>query len=59
MQSLAGETTDTPKLAAFLGVLAARIGRVPAADRRAIAAFLDGVTEDVMATLNDGRQAPT
>lgn len=54
IRSLAGETTDTPKLHAFLGRLAARIEAVHPSDRAVISAFLDGVGEDVMATLQDG-----
>lgn len=54
VQSLAGESTDTPKLAAFLGLLSARIDGLGPADRKVISAFLSDVSQDVMETLKEG-----
>lgn len=54
VESLAGTTTDSPRLFRFLQALEQRIAALDPAERPAIAAFLRGVAEDVVAELDAG-----
>lgn len=51
VKSLAGESTDTPKLGAFLGLVTAEVDALTPSEQRVIAGFLDKITGAVMDTL--------
>ncbi|MFB9990812.1 hypothetical protein ACFFLM_02265 [Deinococcus oregonensis] len=51
MKSLAGESTDTPRLGAFLGLVMAGVDALTPSEQRVIAGFLDKITGTVMDTL--------
>lgn len=54
VQSLKGESTDTLRLAAVLGLLSACLNGFDPAERKVISAFLREVGRDVMGTLKEG-----